>query len=72
MLTVIDTDGDALRQAVRAEPDIVSPNVLEAEELIGQEFTDDEDRGGAVREIVALGAREALDDDARRLLGRRC
>ena len=56
----IDTDGDALRQAVRAEPGIVSPNVLEAEELIGQEFGDDEDRAGAVREIVALGAREAL------------
>ena len=25
--TVIDTDGDPLRQAVRAEPDVVSPNV---------------------------------------------
>ncbi len=60
VLTIIDTDGDALRQAVRAEPGIVSPNVLEAEELIGQEFGDDEDRAGAVREIVALGAREAL------------
>jgi 1-phosphofructokinase/tagatose 6-phosphate kinase len=60
VLTVIDTDGDALRQAVRAEPSIVSPNVLEAEELIGQEFGDDDDRAGAVREIVALGAREAL------------
>jgi 1-phosphofructokinase/tagatose 6-phosphate kinase len=34
--------------------------VLEAEELIGQEFGDDDDRAGAVREIVALGAREAL------------
>jgi 1-phosphofructokinase/tagatose 6-phosphate kinase len=60
VLTIVDTDGDALRQAVRAEPGIVSPNVLEAEELIGQEFGDDEDRAGAVREIVALGAREAL------------
>jgi 1-phosphofructokinase family hexose kinase len=26
--TVIDTDGDPLRHAVRAEPDVVSPNVL--------------------------------------------
>jgi 1-phosphofructokinase family hexose kinase len=60
VLTIVDSDGDALRQAVRAEPGIVSPNVLEAEELIGQEFGDDEDRLGAVREIVALGAREAL------------
>src|SRR5437763_7965017 len=29
--TVLDTDGEPLRQGVRAEPDIVSPNVLEAE-----------------------------------------
>jgi 1-phosphofructokinase/tagatose 6-phosphate kinase len=60
VLTVVDTDGDALRAAVRAEAGIVSPNLHEAEELIGQEFGDDEDRAGAVREIVALGAREAL------------
>jgi 1-phosphofructokinase family hexose kinase len=59
-MTVIDTDGDALRHAVRAEPDLVTPNVHEAEELIGQEFGDDEDLAGAVREIVGLGAREAL------------
>jgi 1-phosphofructokinase/tagatose 6-phosphate kinase len=60
VLTVVDSEGDALRAAVRAEPGLVTPNVHEAEELIGQEFGDDEDRAGAVREIVALGAREAL------------
>ena len=60
VLTVVDTDGDALRAAVRAEAGIVSPNLHEAEQLIGQEFGDDDDRAGAVREIVALGAREAL------------
>jgi 1-phosphofructokinase/tagatose 6-phosphate kinase len=60
VLTVIDTDGDALRHAVRAEPSVVSPNVLEAEELVGHEFNDDRDRYEAVREIVALGAREAI------------
>ena len=41
---VVDTDGEPLRHAVRAEPDVVSPNVLEAEELVGHEFNDDEDR----------------------------
>jgi 1-phosphofructokinase/tagatose 6-phosphate kinase len=56
--TVIDTDGEPLRQAMRAEPDVVSPNVLEAEELVGQEFGEDEE--SAVREIVGLGAREAI------------
>jgi 1-phosphofructokinase/tagatose 6-phosphate kinase len=58
--TVIDTDGEPLRHAVRAEPDVVSPNVLEAEELVGHEFNDDEDRSIAVREMVQLGAREAI------------
>src|SRR5205807_2658328 len=58
--TVVDTDGEPLRQAVRAEPDVVSPNVLEAEELVGHEFADDEERSLAVREIAALGAREAI------------
>jgi 1-phosphofructokinase/tagatose 6-phosphate kinase len=58
--TVIDADGDPLRQSVRAEPDVVSPNVLEAEELVGHEFNDDVERSLAVREIVALGAREAI------------
>ena len=58
--TVIDTDGDPLRRAVRSEPDIISPNVLEAEELVGHEFNDDEDRTYAVREMCELGAREAI------------
>ncbi len=58
--TVVDTDGDPLRRAVRAEPDVVSPNVLEAEEVVGHEFNDDEDRVIAVREMVGLGAREAI------------
>jgi 1-phosphofructokinase family hexose kinase len=58
--TFIDTDGDPLRRAVRAEPDVISPNVLEAEELVGHEFNDDEDRTYAVREMCELGAREAI------------
>ncbi|MHB8234519.1 MAG: 1-phosphofructokinase family hexose kinase [Solirubrobacteraceae bacterium] len=58
--TVIDTDGEPLRQAVRAEPDVVSPNVLEAEELVGHEFSGEEERSQVVREIAALGPREAI------------
>jgi 1-phosphofructokinase family hexose kinase len=58
--TVIDTDGDPLRHAVRAEPDVVSPNVLEAEELVGHEFADEHERSLAVGELVELGAREAI------------
>jgi 1-phosphofructokinase family hexose kinase len=58
--TVIDTDGEPLRQAVRAEPDVVSPNMLEAEELVGHEFSGETERSLVVREIAALGAREAI------------
>ncbi len=58
--SVVDTDGEPLRRAVRAEPDVVSPNVLEAEELVGHEFAGEEERSLAVREIAALGPREAI------------
>jgi 1-phosphofructokinase/tagatose 6-phosphate kinase len=60
VITVVDTDGEPLRQAVRAEPDVVSPNVLEAEELVGHEFAGEEERSLAVAEIAALGPREAI------------
>jgi 1-phosphofructokinase/tagatose 6-phosphate kinase len=60
VLTVVDADGEPLRQAVRAEPDLVSPNAIEAEELVGHEFASDEDRANAVGEIVALGPHEAI------------
>jgi 1-phosphofructokinase/tagatose 6-phosphate kinase len=59
--TVVDTDGEPLRRAVRAEPDVISPNVLEAEELVGHEFNDElDDWTLAVREMTGLGAREAI------------
>jgi 1-phosphofructokinase/tagatose 6-phosphate kinase len=60
VITVVDTDGEPLRQAVRAEPDIVSPNVLEAEELVGHEFAGEEERALVVGEIAALGPREVI------------
>src|SRR3954449_312241 len=58
--TIVDTEGEPMRHAVRAAPDVISPNVLEAEELVGHEFNDEEDRVIAVREMVQLGAREAI------------
>lgn len=60
VLTIVDTDGEPLRQAVRAEPDVVSPNVLEAEELVGHEFASETDRALAAVEIGALGPREVI------------
>jgi 1-phosphofructokinase/tagatose 6-phosphate kinase len=58
--TIVDSDGEPMRQAVRAEPDVVSPNELEAEELVGHEFNDDDDRMRAVAEMTLLGAGEAI------------
>ena len=58
--TIVDSDGEPLRHAVRAEPTVISPNVNEAEELVGHEFNDEADMTAAVRDMVALGAREAI------------
>ncbi len=58
--TVLDCEGEPLRLAVRAEPEVVTPNVLEAEELVGHEFADEEDLPAAALEVVEMGAREAI------------
>jgi len=55
-----DTDGEPLRHALRAEVDAVTPNQLEAEEVIGHEFAGDEDRALAVGEMLDHGVREAV------------
>jgi 1-phosphofructokinase family hexose kinase len=60
VLTVIDAEGDPLRLAMRAEPDVVTPNELEAEELVGHEFNGVDDRAQAVFEMTRLGAGEAI------------
>jgi 1-phosphofructokinase/tagatose 6-phosphate kinase len=60
VITIVDTDGEPLRAGMRSEPDVVSPNELEAEELVGQEFNDVEDRAQAVIEMTRLGAGEAI------------
>jgi 1-phosphofructokinase family hexose kinase len=58
--TVLDSEGDAMLLGTRAEPTVVTPNELEAEELVGHEFSDDQDRLTGLHEIVGLGAREAI------------
>jgi 1-phosphofructokinase/tagatose 6-phosphate kinase len=60
VVTVLDSEGEPLRQATRAAPSVVTPNELEAEELVGHEFSDDDDRRTAIREIVEMGASEAI------------
>ncbi|MFY9263821.1 MAG: 1-phosphofructokinase family hexose kinase [Solirubrobacterales bacterium] len=60
VLTVIDSEGEVMSQALKAEPDLVTPNVVEAEGLIGREFVDEEDLASAPRELRGLGARDAV------------
>ena len=60
LTTIVDTDGEPLVQAVRAEADVVTPNLNEAEELVGHEWGDEQERTIGVREIVEMGAREAI------------
>jgi 1-phosphofructokinase family hexose kinase len=57
---VVDSEGLPLREAVEAEPFLVSPNQGEAESLVGQEFSDDEDFLMALDAIADLGARNVL------------
>jgi 1-phosphofructokinase family hexose kinase len=57
---VVDSEGEPLRHAVDAEPFLVSPNQREAESLVGQEFSDDDDFLMALDAIADLGARNVL------------
>ena len=57
---VIDSEGEPLRHAVDAEPFLVSPNQREAESLVGQEFSEDDDFLMALDAIADLGARNVL------------
>jgi 1-phosphofructokinase family hexose kinase len=60
VLTVIDSEGEALRLALQAEPYLVSPNSREAEALVGHEFNDGDDVSNGLDEIAGLGARNVL------------
>jgi len=56
---VLDAEGEAMLAGVRAGASMVTPNEREAEELVGQEFSDGSDLAAGLAELVRLGAREA-------------
>ena len=58
--TVLDSEGQPLRLGVQAEPFLVSPNQREAEGLVGQEFSDDDDFLLGLDSIAERGARNVL------------
>ncbi len=62
--TVLDSEGDPLTRGVEAEPTIVSPNDREAEQLVGQEFDDQDDFVQALERIAEMGARNVLISQA--------
>jgi 1-phosphofructokinase/tagatose 6-phosphate kinase len=58
--TVLDTEGEPLRLGVEAEPTLVAPNQIEAESVVGQEFSDEEDFVLALETLSEMGARNVL------------
>lgn len=60
VVVAVDAQGPVLRAALAAGPDLVSPNVREAEEIVGHEFSDDGDMAEAARELTAMGAGMAI------------
>jgi 1-phosphofructokinase/tagatose 6-phosphate kinase len=60
LFTVLDSEGQPLRRGLAAEPDLVSPNQQEAEELVGFEFQTDQDFVVALDDIAEMGARNVI------------
>jgi 1-phosphofructokinase family hexose kinase len=59
-LSVLDSAGQPLRLGVRGRPDFVSPNVREAEDLVGHEFHDEQDVIDATGIIREMGAQNVI------------
>jgi 1-phosphofructokinase family hexose kinase len=57
---VLDSEGEPLQLGVEAEPFLVSPNQQEAEALVGQELTEEQDFVFALDQIAEMGARNVL------------
>jgi 1-phosphofructokinase family hexose kinase len=68
--SVLDSDGQPLRLGTEAEPFLVTPNQPEAEGLVGQEFSDDDDFLMALDAIADTGAQNVLITYASGCVGR--
>jgi 1-phosphofructokinase/tagatose 6-phosphate kinase len=56
---ILDSEGEPMLAGLRAGASVVTPNEREAEELVGQEFSDRDDVVHGLSELVRLGAGEA-------------
>jgi 1-phosphofructokinase/tagatose 6-phosphate kinase len=59
VVVLLDAEGEAMLAGLRAGASVVTPNEREAEELVGQEFSDRGDVMHGLSELVRLGAGEA-------------
>ena len=57
---LLDSDGEPMRAGLRAGPAVVAPNVAEAEEAVGHEFNEPDDLVLGLRELIEMGAGEAI------------
>jgi 1-phosphofructokinase/tagatose 6-phosphate kinase len=60
VISVLDTDGEQMRAALRAEPAVVAPNIREAEEAVDHEFMDAGDQAMGLQGLIEMGAGEAI------------
>lgn len=56
VITALDAAGPALRAGLAGEPSLISPNLFEAEEIVGHEFGDTEDICAGAEAICGMGA----------------
>ncbi len=57
---VLDSAGEPLRRGVRGRPNLISPNLREAEDLVGHEFHDDQDIVDGTAIMCEMGARNVV------------
>ncbi len=60
IVVILDSDGEPMLAGVRAGPAAITPNVLEAEELVGHEFEGPGDLAAGLTQLLELGAGEAI------------
>ena len=57
---VLDSAAEPLRRGVRGRPNLVVPNLREAEDLVGHEFHDEQDLVDATGIVCEIGARNSI------------
>jgi len=56
---LLDAEGEAMSAGMRAGPNMITPNQLEAEELVGHEFDGGDELFSVLSELIDLGPAEA-------------